>query len=109
MAAGERARRREERDRLAAIAAAEREEAAARQARRDARQQRLTGWVPRPAPVQSGTLAFRRRQRTGLIVAGVISLNVLMFLGTDTWAPRVFLLLLCALVAPIAVSLLNRK
>jgi Flp pilus assembly protein TadB len=109
MAAGERARRRDERDRVAAAATIERKAAAARQARRDRRRDRLTGWVPRPAPVESGTLAFRKRQRTGLIIAAVVSLNVLVVLGTDTWAPRVFFVLLCVLVAPIATFLINRK
>lgn len=109
MAAGERAKRRAERDRVAAIAAAEREAAAAKQARRDARRERLVGWVPRPAPVESGTLAFKKRQRTGLVIAGVIALNALVWLGTSEWAARVFFLLLCVLVAPIVVSLLNRK
>lgn len=109
MAAGQRARRREERDRLAAAAAAEREATAARQARRDSRRETLTGWVPRPAPVESGTLAARRRQRNGLVVAFVIALNVLVWLGTTEWAARAFVLLLSVLVAPIVVSILNRK
>ena len=109
MAAGERARRRAELDRLAAEATAVREAAAAKQARRDARRDTLTGWVPRPAPVESGTLAARRRQRTGLLVAFVLAVNTLVWLGTDGWAARTLVLLLSVLVAPVVLSILNRK
>lgn len=109
MAAGQRARRRAERERLAAEAAALREAAAARQARRDARRDRLVGWVPRPAPVESGSLAARRRQRSGLVVAFVLTLNVLVWLGTTEWAARLLVALLSVLVAPVVVSVLNRK
>ncbi|MDO9455088.1 hypothetical protein, partial [Nocardioides sp.] len=70
---------------------------------------RLTGWVPRPAPVESGSLAARRRQRTGLVVAFVVAVNALIWLGTDAWAARALFLLLSLLVAPIVVSILNRK
>ena len=109
MAAGERARRREERDRAVAVETAAREAAATRQARRDARRTALLGWVPRPAPVESGTLAAKRRQRTGLVVAFVLAVNVLVWLGTGEWAARVLVLLLSVLVAPIVLSILNRK
>ena len=109
MAAGERARRREERDRQVAEAAAVREAEAARQARRDARRASLTRWVPRPGPGESGVLAARRRQRVGLVLAFVLAVNTLVWLGTDEWAARVLFLLLSLLVAPIVVNLLNRK
>jgi hypothetical protein len=107
--AGQRARRREERELLAAQAAAARQAAAAKQARRDSRRTALLGWVPTPAPVESGTLAAKRRQRTGIVVALVLAVNVLVWLGTGEWAGRVLVLLLSVLVAPIVVSILNRK
>jgi Flp pilus assembly protein TadB len=107
--AGQRARRREERDRLAAEAAASRQAVAAKQARRESRRTALVGWVPTPAPVESGSLAAKRRQRTGLVLAFVLAVNVLVWLGTGEWAARVLMLLLTVLVAPIVVSILNRK
>ncbi|QCW50440.1 hypothetical protein FE634_08540 [Nocardioides dongxiaopingii] len=105
----ERARRREAREQELAAAAAVRAAEAERRRRREARRATLTRLVPTPAAGQSGTLAARRRQATGLVVAGVVCLNVLVFLGTSSWEPRALFLLLCLLVGPIAAALITRK
>jgi Flp pilus assembly protein TadB len=108
MPAGERARRRAERERVAAAAEAERRAAAERQARRAARRTALARVVPRSSG-QTGTLAARRRQQTVLTVAAVVAVNALLWLGTGDWAARAFLLLLSLLVTPIVVHLVTKK
>ncbi len=105
----ERARRREERERAVAAAAAERAAEAERQARREARRSSLTRWLPRTSSGQSGTLAARKRQQKGLVVAFVVAVNVLVWLGTDAWPLRALVLLLSVLVTPIVASLVSRK
>jgi Flp pilus assembly protein TadB len=109
MAAGERAKRRAERERLAAEAAEARRVEAERQARRAARRTALTRWLPRARPGQSGRLAEKRRQQTVLVVAGVVALNFLLWLGTSDWAARALFLLLSLLVTPIVVHLATKK
>jgi Flp pilus assembly protein TadB len=108
MPAGERARRRAERERLVAAAEVERREAAERRARREARRQALTRWLPRSSG-QTGALAVRRRQQTVLVAGLVVALNVLLWLGTSDWAARAFVALLSLLVTPIAVHLVTKK
>jgi Flp pilus assembly protein TadB len=111
MPAGERARRRAERERVAAAAEAERRAVAERQARRAARRTALARVVPGSSgrsSGQTGTLAARRRQQTVLTVAGVVAVNALLWLGTGDWAARAFLLLLSLLVTPIVVHLVTK-
>jgi Flp pilus assembly protein TadB len=105
----ERALRRAERERHAAEQEASRAAEAERQARRDARRSRLTRWFPSPGPAADGVLAARRRQQTGLVVALVVTVNVLTLLGTGSWAPRVLVLLLSVLLTPIVLSLMSRR
>ena len=105
----ERARRREEREREAAQVAAVRAAEAERAARRDHRRQTLLGWIPRPAPAPSGSLAARRRRNIGLVLAGVFALNFIVFLGSDGWELRSLVLLLSVLLTPVATLLISQK
>ena len=105
----ERARRREEREREVAQAAAARVAQAERDARRDQLRETLFGWIPRPAPVPSGTLAARRRRSIGLVLVGVFALNVIVFLGSDGWELRSLVLLLSILLTPVATLLISQK
>ena len=105
----ERAQRRAEREREAAIVAAARAAEAERRERRDARVQALTGWVPRRRNQPTGVLAERRRTQTRMLVAVVIVLNVLVWLATGDWAVRAFALLLSALVAPLVHILMTKN
>ncbi|MGA8847807.1 MAG: hypothetical protein WB471_14425 [Nocardioides sp.] len=105
----ERARRREQREREVAQAAEARVAQAERDARRDQVRQSLVGWIPRPAPAPSGTLAERRRRQTGLVLAGMFALNVIVFLGSDGWELRSLVLLLSVLLTPVALLLISQK
>ncbi|CAN5320329.1 hypothetical protein BH09ACT12_BH09ACT12_03250 [soil metagenome] len=105
----ERAQRRAEREREAAQAAAVRAAEAERVARRDRRRQLLVGWIPRPAPAPSGSLAARRRRDIGLVLTGVFALNVLVLLASDGWELRSLVLLLSVLLTPVALLLISQK
>ncbi|WP_139981028.1 hypothetical protein [Nocardioides litoris] len=111
MAAGERARRRAQRERVAAAEAEARRVEAERRARRAARRELLTRWLPARgrSGSQTGRLAVRRRQQTVLLVSAVVALNVLLWLGTSDPAARALLVLLSLLVTPIALHLVTRK
>jgi Flp pilus assembly protein TadB len=102
----ERQRRRAEREAAAAAAAAVRAAEAEKRARRQARRDRLTGWLPRRTG-QSGILAERRRKQvlvTGLLL---VVLNLVFF----ALAPHLTPLLLVASVlgAPIVHMMIFRK
>ncbi len=105
----ERARLREERERQATLAAATRAAEAQKAAQRERRRQVLLGWVPRPAPAPSGTLAARRRRDIGLVLTAVFALNLLVFLASDGWALRTVVLLLSVLLTPVATLLISQK
>lgn len=104
----ERARRREERERQAAIAEAARVVAAQKAVRSARRREVLLGWIPRPAPGPSGTLAARRRRSTGMVLAAVFGLNLVVFLASDGWELRSLVLLLSVLLTPVALLLLTQ-
>ncbi len=105
----ERALRRAERERVAQELAAKRAAEAEAAARRARLKHRLVGWIPRPAPTPSGTLAARRRRDIGLVLVGVFALNVLVFLAADGWALRSVVLLLSVLLTPVATLLISQK
>ncbi len=109
MAAGERARRRAEREREAAEAAAVRAAEAEKAARRQERRDRLTRWLPRGRPGQSGTLAARRRHAAGLVLAFVFAVNLLFWLAADGWAARAMVFVLSLLATPIVLHLMSRR
>jgi hypothetical protein len=105
----ERARRRAEREREAAIVAAAKAAEAERKERRDARVQAVTGWIPQRRKQPTGILAERRRMQTRLLVLIVVVLNVLVWLASGDWAVRAFALLLSVLVAPLVHILMTKN
>ena len=105
----ERAKRRAEREREAAIVAAAKAAEAERKERRDARVQAMTGWIPKPRKQPPGILAERRRTQTRLLLLVVVVLNVLVWLASGDWAVRALALLLTLLVAPLVHILLTKN
>jgi hypothetical protein len=107
----ERARRRAEREREAAIRAAARAAEAERRERREARMRA----VRRVAPAftrtgrQTGPLARRARVRTGLVLAALLAANLLVWLVRPDWAARLGALVLTVLVAPVLLVLVRRR
>jgi Flp pilus assembly protein TadB len=105
----ERARRREERERLAAVAAAERRAAAERQARRDARKQSLTRFLPKSHSRQTGSLAEKKRREMIATVGVLVVLNILMFAVARDWALTALLVVVSVLGAPILYLMLFKR
>jgi hypothetical protein len=105
----ERQQRRAERESAQALAAAERAAAAAKQARRDARVERLTGWVPRPPARQTGLLAEKRRRQAGGTFAVLVAFNLLVYAFTQDWYVTGFTLVASLLGAPIIHMMLFRR
>jgi Flp pilus assembly protein TadB len=97
----ERARRREQREREAALRAAARAEEQARRARREARKRVLTSRLPSKAGRPTGILADRRRKQTGVTIALLIAVNVLVWIFFGDWAARAGALVVSLLVAPV--------
>jgi hypothetical protein len=101
----ERARRREEREREAAIRRAAQvranERAARRRARRDALRRRL---VPLTTGRQTGVLARRRRTRVNLVVAVLLFAQVVVWVVRPDWQARLAALLVAALAFPVLVA-----
>jgi hypothetical protein len=104
----ERARRRAEREREAAIRAAARAAEAERRDRWAARRRALTGWVPRPR-WQPGILARRRRQQVATTLAVLLALNVVVWIVRDDWAARVLAVMVSLLVAPVVHTMLHPR
>jgi hypothetical protein len=97
----ERARRREEREREAAVRAAARAEEVARRERREARKRALTSRLPSGAGRPTGILAERRRKQTGVTIALLVAVNVLVWVFFGDWAARAGALVVSLLVAPV--------
>jgi Flp pilus assembly protein TadB len=104
----ERARRRVERERLAALQAAARQRDAERSARRRVRRQRWTGLVPRPH-LRPGVLAARRRTELMATFGLLLLLNVLVWLVRPDWAARLGALLVSAVVFPVVRLAMQRR
>jgi hypothetical protein len=108
----ERARRREAREREAAIRAAARAAEAERRERRASRARAVrrvtTDRLPRLAPVgrPTGTLARRRRVQTSLLVALLVALNALVWVVRPDWPARLAALVVTVLTAPVLAALL---
>ena len=83
----ERAQRRAERERAAAIKAAARARQAERRSRSVARKQALTGWLPHTR-LMPGTLAARRRREVATTIAILVALNVLVWVVRPDWEAR---------------------
>ena len=105
----ERAQRRAEREAAAAKVAEQRAAEAQKQGRRDARKQKLTGWVPQPTSRQTGLLAEKRRRQAGGTFAGLVAFNLLVFAFTENWYLTAFTLIASLLGAPIVHMMLFRR
>jgi Flp pilus assembly protein TadB len=105
----QRARRREEREREAAIVRAARAREAERRERRTARTRALTRLVPKRHSRQTGVLAERRRRQLSLTVAVVVALNVLVWVFVPGWPTRTMVLCVSLLATPVLQTLLFRR
>ena len=105
----ERARRRDEREREAAIVRAARAREAEKRERRTARTRALTRLVPKRHSRQTGVLAERRRRQLSLTVAMVIALNVLVWVFVPGWPTRTMVLCVSLLATPVLHTLLFRR
>jgi len=105
----ERQQRRAEREAAAAAVAAERAAAAERQARKDARRERLTGWLPRRSGRQTGLLAEKKRRQAGATFAVLVAVNLLVFAFTEDFYVTGLTLVASLLGAPIVHMMLFRK
>ncbi len=105
----ERAQRRAEREREAAVLAAARAAEAERRERRDARVRALTSRLPKRRRGPAGILAERRRKQNGALVAVLVALNVLLWVFSDDWALRLAGVVVSLLAAPVLHTLLFRR
>jgi Flp pilus assembly protein TadB len=105
----ERARRREERERLAALAAAERAAAAEKAARRTARKQAVTRYLPQSHSRQTGPLAERRRREVLATGAVLVVLNIVFYALSGDAALAALLVVVSILGAPILFLMLFRR
>jgi len=105
----ERQKRRAEREAAAAVVAQKRAAEAERRARKDARREKLVGWVPKPAARPGGVLAEKRRRQVGFTFAVLVAFNLLVFAFTRDWYVTGFTLVASVLGAPIIHMILTRK
>jgi Flp pilus assembly protein TadB len=105
----ERARRREERERLAAVTAAQRQASAEKAARREARRQSLSRCLPATHSRQTGLLAERKRREVLATGAVLAVLNLVVFAVAGDWALTALLLVASVLGAPILHLMLFKR
>ncbi len=105
----ERARRREEREREAAIVRAAKAREAERRERRVSRQRRFAGLLPKRHSRQTGALAERRRRQVGATIAMLVALNVLVWVFVPDWSVRALILAVSLLAAPVLHTMLFRR
>ena len=105
----ERARRREARQREAAIVAAARASDAERRERRALRIRTARGRLPTQRPRRPGILAQRRRRQVSITVASLLALNVLVWVVFPDWPMRTMVLILSLLGAPVLHTMLFRR
>ena len=105
----ERARRREAREKEAAIIAAARAAQAEKRERRDARSRAVRSRLPSGRKRQTGILAQRRRRQTGATIALVVGLNLLVWVIFPDWPTRVMVLLVSLLAIPVLHTMLFRR
>jgi ABC-type antimicrobial peptide transport system ATPase subunit len=105
----ERARRREEREREAAIVRAARAREAEKRERKVARSRRLSGLLPKRHSRQTGVLAERRRRQVSATAALLIGLNVLVWVFVPDWSVRALIVAVSLLAAPVLHTLLFRR
>jgi len=104
----ERAKRRAEREREAALKAAARQKETERRARAVARRRALTGWVPRPH-LTPGVLAARRRAELMAAVGLLFLLNLLVWLVRPDWAARLGALVVSIVVFPVVLLAVQKR
>lgn len=104
----ERARRRAEREREAAIKQAAHQREMERRTRAQARRRALTGWIPRPH-LTPGVLAARRRTELMATLGLLFLLNLLVWLVRPDWAARLGALVVSAVVFPVVLLAVSRK
>ena len=104
----ERAQRRAEREREAAIRAAARARDEERRQRAAARKKRLTGWVPRPR-FTPGLLARKRRINLAATAGILVFLNVILWIVRVDWGARFGGVLVSILAAPVLYTMLFRS
>ena len=104
----ERARRREAREREAAVRTAARAAETERRERHAARRRAVTSRLPRRSR-PTGVLAARRRRQTATTIALLVALNVLVFVVFPEWSVRAFVLCVSLLAAPVLHTLLFRR
>jgi hypothetical protein len=101
----ERARRREVRQREAAVRAADARRRTERDARRRARkaalQRRLVPWT---TGRQTGVLARRRRTRLNLVIAALLFVQVVVWVVRPDWQARIAAVLVAALAFPVIAA-----
>ncbi|MEZ5115621.1 MAG: hypothetical protein R2737_05055 [Candidatus Nanopelagicales bacterium] len=108
----ERARRRAERERLVAEAAVRRAKARERAERADRRRQRARSMLPTRTRWgrSSGELARRNRRRMWWFVGIIAAVQLVVWPLLPGWGPRLVLLAVCLLAAPVAwVILFDRR
>jgi Flp pilus assembly protein TadB len=101
----ERARRREARQREAAVRTADARRRAERVARRRSRkaalQRRLVPWT---TGRQTGVLARRRRTRLNLVIAALFFVQVVVWVLRPDWQARIAAVLVAALAFPVIAA-----
>ncbi|HET6653620.1 MAG TPA: hypothetical protein VFH10_13325 [Nocardioides sp.] len=111
----ERAQRRTEREREAAIRSAAKAAEAERRERRRSRAQAVrrhtTGRLPgfRPVGRDTGTLARRRRRQRGLLLALLLALNILVWVIRPDWEARLAAAVVSVLAFPVLQLMLIRR
>ena len=105
----ERQQRRAEREAARRSRRPERTAAAEKRRRREARKDRLTGWLPAGAGRQTGLLAEKRRRQAGGTFAVLVAFNLLVFAFTRDFYVTGFTLVASCWVAPIVHMMLFRK
>lgn len=110
----ERAKRRAVREHESALKAAARAAEAERRERKRARQRALrkvTGQIPGLSSTgrQTGVLARRRRIQTSLLVAFLLTVNILVWVVRPDWAARLGVLILSIFAAPVLATMFFRR
>jgi Flp pilus assembly protein TadB len=105
----ERARRREAREKEAAIVAAARASEAERRERRAARTQSVRSRLPVRHSRQTGVLAARRRKQTGITITLLLVLNLVVWFVFSEWSARAMVLIVSLLAAPVLHTMLFRR
>ncbi len=104
----ERAHRRAERERVAALDASRREQEETTRRRRETRKESLVGWMPRPH-WRPGIVAARKRREMATTFAILAALNLVVWLADPHWSTRIGALVVSLLVAPVVHVMVARR